>query len=82
MYTLKSVHTVRRSMQMRRRSDVDLSDKFQEKLNIMYGFLERNNWRITISTWEELERTLNAMNRWGGCPVLMRMCLLQESASL
>jgi len=65
MYTLKSVHTVRRSMQMRRRSDVDLSDKFQEKLNIMYGFLERNNWRIAISTWEELERTLNAMNRWG-----------------
>ena len=51
MYTLVSFHKVTRSMKKRRKSGVNLSNRFQEKLNIMHDFLKANNWRVTISAW-------------------------------
>ena len=62
MYTLVSFHKVTRSMKKRRKSGVNLSNRFQEKLNIMHDFLKANNWRVTISASEELERNLKAIN--------------------
>ena len=52
-------------MKKRRKTDVDLYDIFQEKLNIMQEFLRIHIGRVTVSACEEMERNSKAFNRRG-----------------